>query len=154
MTFGHFVPFFWHSVTLFFEKCHRVFRCNCKEKSMSVPFVTLFLQLSIRKKLRFVKAFDTQVAHKSGTHTTRMLLHHRSSGSGEDCGGSVHFITDCHISPTTHTHRFFWGVVCSRRSKTWAIIGEKGKIRLFRPPPQTPEGAKTGVINFGISVPG
>nr|DAI27978.1 MAG TPA: hypothetical protein [Caudoviricetes sp.] len=83
-----------------------------------------------------------------------MLLHHRSSGSGEDCGGSVQFVTDCHISPTTHTHRFFWGVVCSRRSKTWAIIGEKGKIRLFRPHPQTPEGAKTGVIDFGISVPG
>nr|DAT53520.1 MAG TPA: hypothetical protein [Caudoviricetes sp.] len=43
VTFGHFVTLLCHSVTLFFEKCHRVFRCNCKEKSESCDTFPLFL---------------------------------------------------------------------------------------------------------------
>lgn len=144
----------WHSVTLFFEKCHRVFRCNCKEKSMSVPFVTLFLQLSIRKNLRFVKACDPLVAHKSGTRTTRVSLLCKSPWSGGDCIGSVQFVTDRHIIPTKPSQRFFWGVVCSGRSQTWAIIGEKGKIRLFHTQHPRHQKEQTGVIDFGISVSG
>nr|DAI25792.1 MAG TPA: hypothetical protein [Caudoviricetes sp.] len=58
-----------------------------------------------------------------------------------------------HIARTKHFSRPLLGVVRSRRSKTWAIIGEKGKIRHFHTLHPRHQKEQTGVISFGISVP-